>query len=192
MSIQLCLISWMNFDYKENVEMRNFSYKFKASISVLQYGECDYSANNNMNADYYEYPSLSHFTNEPWLWGKWWKKNFCGKSKLSISCILMKEHDCSAHNKKNGDYYEIPSLSHFTSECYVQGKWWKEKLFLQILSFNIVYPNEKNIIVVPITKEWILLWLSKFISFHWWTLFTTRKVERKAFLANPKHQCRAS
>ena len=27
-----------------------------------------------------------------------------------------REHDCSANNKKNGDYYEYPSLSHFTDE----------------------------------------------------------------------------
>ena len=27
-----------------------------------------------------------------------------------------KEHDCSANNKKNGDYHEYPSLSHFTDE----------------------------------------------------------------------------
>ena len=26
------------------------------------------------------------------------------------------EHDCNANNKKNGDYYEYPSLSHFKNE----------------------------------------------------------------------------
>ena len=26
------------------------------------------------------------------------------------------EHNCSAYNKKNGDYYEYPSLSHFIDE----------------------------------------------------------------------------
>ena len=26
------------------------------------------------------------------------------------------EHDCSAHNEKNGDYWEYPSLTHFTDE----------------------------------------------------------------------------
>ena len=26
------------------------------------------------------------------------------------------EHDCSAHNKKGGDYYEYPSLTHFADE----------------------------------------------------------------------------
>ena len=26
------------------------------------------------------------------------------------------EHDCSAYNKKNGDYYENPSLSHLKGE----------------------------------------------------------------------------
>ena len=31
---------------------------------VCQYGELDCSANNNKSGDYYEYPSLSYFTNE--------------------------------------------------------------------------------------------------------------------------------
>ena len=26
------------------------------------------------------------------------------------------EHDCGAHNEKNRDYYEYPSLTHFTDE----------------------------------------------------------------------------
>ena len=33
MSIQVCLISWMNFDYKENGGKKSFSCKSKASIS---------------------------------------------------------------------------------------------------------------------------------------------------------------
>ena len=42
-------------------------------------------------------------------------------------------------------------------------KWWKEKLFsLQIQSINIMYPNEENMIVRPIEKEWRLLQVSKF------------------------------
>ena len=28
------------------------------------------------------------------------------------------EHDCSAHNKKNGDYQEYQSLTHFIDEHY--------------------------------------------------------------------------
>ena len=33
---------------------------------------------------------------------------------------------------------------------------------------------------------------SKFVSFHGWTLIVTKIVERKAFLANPRHQCYVS
>ena len=44
------------------------------------------------------------------------KNRFSYKSKASISCIPMRTNDCSAHNKKNGDYYEHQSLSHFTDE----------------------------------------------------------------------------
>ena len=40
-------------------------------------------------------------------------KSFSCKSKALISLSQWGEHDCSAHNKKNGYYYEHPSLSHF-------------------------------------------------------------------------------
>ena len=43
-------------------------------------------------------------------------KRFSYKSNAPISCILFGEHVCSANNKKNGDYYEHRSLSHFTDE----------------------------------------------------------------------------
>ena len=57
------------------------------------------------------------------------------------------------NQKKNGDYLENPILTHFIDELCLYGKWWKEKLFLQIQCINIMYPNKKNMIVVPITKE---------------------------------------
>ena len=53
----------------------------------------------------------------------------------------------------NGDYYEHLYLSHFMDELLLQGKRWKEKLFLQIQSINNVYPNEGNMITVPLTKR---------------------------------------
>ena len=36
-------------------------------------------------------------------------------------------------------------------------KWWKEKLFLQIQSIKIMYPNMQNMIVVPITKRMMII-----------------------------------
>ena len=29
------------------------------------------------------------------------------------------DHDCSAYNKKKGDYYKYPSLTHFTDEFWL-------------------------------------------------------------------------
>ena len=57
------------------------------------------------------------------------------------------------NNKKKGDYFEYPSLSNFTSEHQLQGKWWSKKLFLPNQSINIMYPNEMNMIVVPNNKS---------------------------------------
>ena len=44
------------------------------------------------------------------------KKAFLANRKHQYHVSQCGEHDCSAHNKKNGDYYEYPSLSHFMNE----------------------------------------------------------------------------
>ena len=62
--IEVCLISWMNFCYKENGGKESFSCKSKHQYRVSQYGEHDCSAHNKKNGDYYEYPSLPHFMDE--------------------------------------------------------------------------------------------------------------------------------
>ena len=64
MGIQVCLISWMNFDYKENGRKEAFPANQKHQYHVSQCGEQDCRANNKKNGDYYEYPSLSQFMEE--------------------------------------------------------------------------------------------------------------------------------
>ena len=66
-SIQVCLISQMNFDYEEMIERKTFLANPKCQYCVSQWGEHDCSAYNKNNGDYYEYPSLSHFIDEVWL-----------------------------------------------------------------------------------------------------------------------------
>ena len=44
------------------------------------------------------------------------RKAFLANPKHQYCVSLYGEHDCYAHNKKNGDYYEYPSLSHFMDE----------------------------------------------------------------------------
>ena len=62
--IQVFLISWMSFEYKENGGNKAFPLNLKHQYHVSQYREHDYHANNRKNRDYNEYPSLSHFTDE--------------------------------------------------------------------------------------------------------------------------------
>ena len=64
MSIQVCLISWMNLDCKENDGKMGFLVNLNHQYRVSQCGEHDCHANNNKNVDCYEYPSLSHFTDK--------------------------------------------------------------------------------------------------------------------------------
>ena len=63
-SVQVWLISQININYKENDGMKSFSCKSRASISWFLCGEHDCSAHNEKNGDYYDFPSLTHFTNE--------------------------------------------------------------------------------------------------------------------------------
>ena len=63
-SIQVCLISWMNFGYKEIDGRKAFLPNPKHQYHVSQSGEHDCSANNKMERDYYKYPSLSHSANK--------------------------------------------------------------------------------------------------------------------------------
>ena len=43
-------------------------------------------------------------------------KAFLGKLKDQYRVSQYREHDCNANNKKNGDYNEYPSLSHFMNK----------------------------------------------------------------------------
>ena len=65
MSIQVCLISQININYKENSGKKSFFLTNpKHQYRVSQSGENDCSANNKKNRDYNKYPSLSHFKDE--------------------------------------------------------------------------------------------------------------------------------
>ena len=44
------------------------------------------------------------------------RKSLLTNPKRQYHASQWGEHDCSAHSKKNGDYYEYPSLTHFTDK----------------------------------------------------------------------------
>ena len=44
------------------------------------------------------------------------RKAFIANPKHQKRASQCGEQDCSAYNKKNGDYYEYPSLSYFMDE----------------------------------------------------------------------------
>ena len=66
----------------------------------------------------------------------------------------------------------------------------KKKLFLPNQSINIIYPNEKNIIVVHNHKKNEDYY--EISSFDGCTLVLQKMVKRKAFHAKPKHQYHVS
>ena len=53
---------------------------------------------------------------EHYLQEKWEKKAFVANLKHQHHVSQGGEHNCSAHDKKNKDYSEYPSLSFFTNE----------------------------------------------------------------------------
>ena len=88
-SIQACLILQVNINYKENRRRNTFYCKSKASISCIQYGKRDSSANNKRNGDYYEYLTLPHFTDEL-FYEKWWKEKLFSRLQ-SINIVYANE-----------------------------------------------------------------------------------------------------
>ena len=54
----------MNINFKDNGGKKAFLANPKHQYCVSQCGELDCRANNKKNADRYEYPSLSPFSNE--------------------------------------------------------------------------------------------------------------------------------
>ena len=44
------------------------------------------------------------------------KKTFLANLRHQYRVFQSGEHDCSGNNKKNGDYYEYPSSSHFSDQ----------------------------------------------------------------------------
>ena len=44
------------------------------------------------------------------------RKAFLANPRHRYHVSQYGEHDCSAHNKNNGDYYEYPSLSRFMDD----------------------------------------------------------------------------
>ena len=65
----------------------------------------------------------------------------------------------------------------------------ERKTLPKIQSIKILYPNVENMIVVPITKRMDVV-MSTQVCLISWINFDYKENERKAFLANPKHQSR--
>ena len=67
-----------------------------------------------------------------------------------------------------------------------------KKAFLTNRSINNVYPNVESFITVPITKKMEIIMCIHVCPISWMNLHYTRNGEKKAFLANPKHQYRVA
>ena len=84
-SIQVCLISWINISDKENAGKKSLFANSKHQYHVSHYREHDCSAKNKKNGHYNKYLCLPHFTNELYLYGKWWKeKLFLPNQSINI------------------------------------------------------------------------------------------------------------
>ena len=68
----------------------------------------------------------------------------------------------------------------------------ERKLFLQIQSINIMYPNKENMIVVPITKRMEIVMSIQVCLISRMNFDSVENGVEKALLANPKHQYHVS
>ena len=64
------------------------------------------------------------------------RKAFLANPNHQYRLSQCREHDCSANNKKNGDYYDYLRLPYFIGEYELQEKWWKKKLLSKFALFH--------------------------------------------------------
>ena len=74
MGIQVCIILWMNFDYKENGRKKRFSCKSKASISWIPMSRTWLCAQSQKEHRLLRESKFDTFDGKLWLWGKWRKE----------------------------------------------------------------------------------------------------------------------
>ena len=67
-----------------------------------------------------------------------------------------------------------------------KNKWWKQKLFMQDQNINILYPNEKNMIIVPNHKKNGDYYKNPCLSNLMNDFLFKEKWWKEAFLAKPK------
>ena len=68
----------------------------------------------------------------------------------------------------------------------------EKKALLQFQSINIMYPNMRNMIVMPITKRTEIIMSIQVCLISWMNFDYKENGGKKAFLANPKHQYHVS
>ena len=108
--------SQINFDYMENGGKKSFTCKRKASISCIPIWKTWYNTHNRLL-------KVSKFA----LICKWTliirkileRKAFSTKRKHRYIYPYTENMIIVPNNKKNGDYLENPSLSHFTDELWL-------------------------------------------------------------------------
>ena len=117
------------------------------------------------------------------------KKSFFSKSKLSKSCIPMRGTWLLCPSQKEWGLLREYKLVSFHRWMLIIRKMVERKAFLANPKHQNRVPEwGEHDCCAHKKKKWRLLWASKFVSFHGWTLIVRKIGERKAFLANPKHQ----
>ena len=116
------------------------------------------------------------------------RKAFLTNPKHQYLVSQYGEEDCHANNTKNRDYFEYPSLPPLSNELWLKRKWSKEKLSLQIQTFNIVSPITENTIAKPIRKRMQIVMGIQVCLISRMNIDCKENGGKKAFLQNPQHQ----
>ena len=149
-----------------------FNAKPKHQYHVSQCEECVYSTQSQKECRLLWESMFVSFDGRVLISQKWRdKKLLLWSQTINIMFPNMDKLFMLPNHKKNGDYCQNLVLFHLMDELWLLGKWNEENHLMRNQSINIVYPDEKNVFIVPNHKKncW-LFWESKFDSFDEQTL----------------------
>ena len=113
------------------------------------------------------------------------RKAFLGNPKHQYYVTQRGEHDCIAHNQKKCRFLWVSKFVSFQGWTLITGKMAKKLLFLQIQIIYRVSQCGEHDYSSNNKKDWRLLWVSKFVLLHRWTL-TMENGGKKSFSCKSK------
>ena len=115
------------------------------------------------------------------------RKAFLTKSKHQYCTSQWGEHDCSAHNKKYGDYFENPSLNHSRKNFDYKENGEKKSFSCKSKASISCIPMWRTWVAVPVAKRMEIIVSKQVHPILRMNINYKENGEKKSFLAKPKN-----